>query len=197
MNWRNISIGAIAAVLPLFAVSARADMYTFVDRNGVTHVTNVPSDSRYRLWFRDGRAPQPAGDRRPSRSKYDALIDAAARTHNIERALLHAIIAVESGYDARAVSPKGAIGLMQLLPQTAGRYGVKDLFDPAQNLHAGAAYLRDLLARFNSDLRLALAAYNAGEGAIAKYGNQVPPYPETVSYLPKVLERYQQLRARM
>jgi soluble lytic murein transglycosylase-like protein len=102
----------------------------------------------------------------------------------------------ESAFDARAVSPKGARGLMQLMPATAARFGVKDIFDPAQNIEAGARYLRFLLDLFDGDISLALAGYNAGEGAVKKYGYTVPPYRETVNYVRKIRRRYSSLSAR-
>ena len=105
--------------------------------------------------------------------------------------LLHAIIAVESAYDARAVSSKGAQGLMQLMPATAQRFGVLDPFDPHENVRAGARYLKALMAQFNGDLKLTLAAYNAGESAVVRYGNRVPPFAETQKYVPKVMARLQ------
>lgn len=188
---------AILAGSVSFSGPALADMYSFVDENGVTHVTNVPSDKRYKLWFRSETGGRATVKKGPRSARYDTLIADIAAAHDLDRALLHAIVSVESGYNARAVSRKGAIGLMQLMPETASRYGVKDLFDPAQNLKAGAAYLRDLLRLFKSDVRLAIAAYNAGEGAILKYGNQVPPYPETVAYLPKVLDLYERYRTQL
>jgi soluble lytic murein transglycosylase-like protein len=104
-----------------------------------------------------------------------------------------AVIVVESGFNPRALSKKGAVGRMQLNPKTAKRYGVKDIYDPEQNIRAGAHYLRDLLARFDGNLELALAAYNAGEDAVERYHRYVPPYPETMSYVPNVMRIYQGL----
>ncbi len=120
------------------------------------------------------------------------MVEQAAREHQIDQALLRAVIAVESGYDPNAVSRKGAVGLMQLMPQTARRYGVRNMYDPAQNIQGGARYLRDLMGKFNNDLPLVLAAYNAGEDAIAQHGNRIPPYRETRSYVPRVLGFYRQ-----
>lgn len=120
----------------------------------------------------------------------DDIVAAVAMRHALDPALLHAIVTVESAYNVRALSPRGAAGLMQLLPETARRYGISDLFDPVQNLTAGARYLRDLLALFKQDLALALAAYNAGENAVIRHGNVIPPYPETQSYVPRVLATY-------
>ncbi|HEY3598011.1 MAG TPA: lytic transglycosylase domain-containing protein [Paraburkholderia sp.] len=124
------------------------------------------------------------------------LIDEAARSLDMDSALLMAVIDVESSGDPLALSPKGAAGLMQLMPRTALLHGAADLFDPRQNIAAGAHFLRQLLAQFG-DLRLALAAYNAGEGAVRKFGGTIPPYPETVRYVPRVIERYRQYRQTM
>lgn len=117
------------------------------------------------------------------------IIDEAARSANVDRALLMAMIDVESGGNPQAVSSKGATGLMQLMPGTGVRHGASDLFDPRQNIAAGARYLKQLIDRFG-DLPLVLAAYNAGEGAVQKYGGQIPPYAETMNYVPKVIARY-------
>lgn len=121
-------------------------------------------------------------------------VRAAAEAAGLDAALLHAVITVESGHNATAVSPKGARGLMQLMPATARRYGVRDLFEPTQNLRGGSAYLRDLLIMFDGNFDLALAAYNAGEGAVLRHGRQIPPYAETQHYVPRVLGIYQRLR---
>jgi soluble lytic murein transglycosylase-like protein len=115
------------------------------------------------------------------------IIRDAAKRHALPEGLLRAVVAVESAFDSRAVSPKGAKGLMQLMPDTARRFGVKDVFSADQNVHAGAAYLRLLLNQFADDLPLALAAYNAGEGAVLRAGRRIPPYPETERYVRKVL----------
>ena len=121
---------------------------------------------------------------------YDRMVNKIARTYGLESALLHAVISVESRYSPTAVSKAGAIGLMQLMPETARRYGVVDPLDPLQNLRGGARYLRYLLKKYNNDRNLALAAYNAGEASVAKYGNQIPPYPETTEYVPRVMGYY-------
>jgi hypothetical protein len=127
----------------------------------------------------------------------------AASIHQIDFELLQALIATESGFDATAVSPKGAVGLMQLMPPTAQRYGVKGdakttiekkLADPKTNIHAGTRYLRDLMLMFPGKLDLALAAYNAGEGAVKRYGNQIPPYKETQNYVKTILQMYATLK---
>ncbi|MGC7941947.1 lytic transglycosylase domain-containing protein [Pandoraea pneumonica] len=130
----------------------------------------------------------------PARSlPFDTLVQTTARDLSLDAALLHAIVSVESGYDALAVSPKGAIGLMQVRPQTGARFGFRRLEDPAENLRAGATYLQWLLTRFDGDLSLALAAYNAGEGAVLRYGRQIPPFRETQDYVRKVMAGYARL----
>jgi soluble lytic murein transglycosylase-like protein len=117
------------------------------------------------------------------------LVEKAARRHDVDPQLVHAVIRQESGYDPFAVSSKGAMGLMQLMPATADRFGVQNIFDPAENVLGGVQYLRHLLDRYNGDPRLTLAAYNAGEGAVDRYGG-VPPYRETVDYVSKVRRLY-------
>lgn len=129
---------------------------------------------------------------RPQNTNYHALISDVATRVGVPAALLHAVIKVESGYNPRATSPKGAMGLMQLMSGTAERYGVSDRTDPAASIEGGARYLRDLLAMFNQDLALALAAYNAGENAVKRYGNTIPPYRETQNYVASVMAIYQQ-----
>src|ERR1700726_2171629 len=184
-----------AAAAPGFA---RADLYSFTDANGVAHFSNVPSDSRYKLLI---ATPTEAAAASPKESinwlarsaQYDNVISGAAKAATIQAALVRAVIVVESGFNPRAVSKKGAIGLMQLQPATAKRYGVKDIYDPEQNVRAGAHYLSDLLARFDSNLELALAAYNAGEEAVERYGRHVPPFRETLAYVPSVMKGYQRL----
>jgi soluble lytic murein transglycosylase-like protein len=127
---------------------------------------------------------------------YSTDIAAAAKASSLDPALVHALVSVESGHRQDAVSPKGAIGLMQLMPGTALRYGVRSPGkSPEENLRAGTMYLRDLLSMFDNRLDLALAAYNAGEGAVQKYGNRIPPYRETRNYVPAVIERYEEWRA--
>jgi soluble lytic murein transglycosylase-like protein len=194
--WSNaILILAVAAAPGL----ARADVFSFTDANGVAHFSNVPSDSRYKLLVTtpsDLVAPKEKG---PSinwlarSAQYDGVIRGAAKDATIQAALVRAVIVVESGFNPRAVSKKGAIGLMQLQPATAKRYGVKNIYDPEQNVRAGAHYLKDLLARFDSNLELALAAYNAGEEAVERYGRHVPPFRETLAYVPSVMKVYQRL----
>jgi soluble lytic murein transglycosylase-like protein len=125
--------------------------------------------------------------------KIDQIIVEAASRHGVEPLLLFSVMHQESAFNSQAVSPKGARGLMQLMPATAARFGVKNIFDPEQNIHGAAQYLRFLLDLFDGDVSLALAGYNAGEGAVKKYGYSVPPYPETINYVRKIKRRYTNL----
>jgi soluble lytic murein transglycosylase-like protein len=194
--WSNLVILVTVCAAPGLA---RADVYSFTDANGVTHFSNVPADSRYQLLIgtpADAVVASPKDksiDWLARSAQYDGVITGAAKAATIQAALVRAVIVVESGFNPRAVSKKGAIGLMQLQPATAKRYGVKNIYDPEQNVRAGAHYLSDLLNRFDSNLELALAAYNAGEEAVERYGRHVPPYRETLAYVPSVMKVYQRL----
>jgi soluble lytic murein transglycosylase-like protein len=180
---------------------ARADVYSFTDANGVTHFSNVPSDSRYQLLIATEESAHVSAskghpvDWLARSSQYEGMIRGAANAATLQPALVRAVIVVESGFNPHAVSKKGAIGLMQLRPETARRYGVTDIYDPEQNVRAGAHYLSDLIARFGSNLELALAAYNAGEEAVEHYGRRIPPFRETLNYVPSVLRVYQKLKS--
>ncbi len=172
--------------------AAFAGIYSFTDAHGILHYTNKPDNPRYAGMRLVGYLPERSDHRMRSfnSKRFKSLIEKAAREHEIDQALLHAVITVESGYDPHAVSRRGAAGLMQLMPQTARRYRVGNIHDPAQNIQGGARYLRDLMGKFDNDLTLTLAAYNAGEEAVAQYGNRVPPFRETLMYVPKVLDVY-------
>ena len=191
----------ISCLLSIAAAPVCADIYSYTDANGTVHFSNVPDSRRYALFMRTAKektevplATGSAPSNKGNRVRFTPLVEEAASLNHLDPALLHALITTESGYNPRAVSPKGAIGLMQLMPDTARRYGVSNVFDPSQNIHAGAHYLKDLLQMFNQDINLALAAYNAGEKSVIKYGNQIPPYRETVAYVPKVLSHYRRFR---
>lgn len=188
----------LLAALALCSGFAQADIYRSLDPDTPTKYTNVlPAEGRWELYFKEKAVAlreEPAYDSRrftvDSRSRYASQIQAAATANNVEAALIRAVISVESGYNPSAVSRAGAVGLMQLMPETAERYNVTDRHDPEQNIHGGAQYLRDLLRMFNYDLHLAIAAYNAGEQAVMKYRNRIPPYRETMEYVPKVIKFY-------
>jgi soluble lytic murein transglycosylase-like protein len=149
----------------------------------------------HRLWPRSGTGPVSLPQLAARRSALEPLVQRIASLHGVQAALLKAVIEVESGFNAQARSPKGAIGLMQVMPATAARYGDFDLYSPEQNLDVGTRYLRDLLAMFNGNVQLAVAAYNAGENAVLRSGRRVPAYPETQRYVPMVLERYNRFQS--
>lgn len=191
----------VLASLAMCGGAAHADLYGFVDGDRVSVIISdtPPEDARYKL-FRKGRPAEPApleGQAVPAPlpARYSSHVLAAARETSVDAALISAVISVESGYNPSARSSAGAVGLMQLMPDTARRYGVKDRLDPAQNIHGGARYLRDLKAQFGDNLQLVLAAYNAGEEAVIRHGMRIPPFRETAAYVPKVLAYYGRFRA--
>lgn len=179
--------------------TVHADIYSFVDADGVTHFSNVPTDDRYQLLLASPKQPaaDPSGGAWLTKStQYEPMILRAAQKAAVQPELVRAVIAVESAFNPKAVSKRGAQGLMQLKPSTARHYGVSNAFDPEQNVMAGARYLRDLLQRYGNNLELTLAAYNAGEDAVERYGRSVPPFSETRHYVPAVLRVYHALLAR-
>jgi soluble lytic murein transglycosylase-like protein len=195
----------VAALLAAPMAAAHADIYRYVDKDGKVHFTNVPTDGRYRLYLSTEKEPGAVARTishrsrlfaQAERKRFHAHVVAAAREYELEPALIHAVISAESGYNPLARSSKGAKGLMQLMPATAQRYGVDNPLDPKQNIYGGAAYLRYLLTLFGNDVNLALAAYNAGEGAVMQHGS-IPPYRETVEYVPKVLSYYKRYKTMM
>lgn len=172
------------------ALPAGAESFKLTEADGTVHFTNAPNDPRYqRMGFTSGTQAGflrlPEGDTGP----YVQEIKAAAERYGVPIKLVSAVIRAESGFNARAVSPKGARGLMQLMPTTAATLGVRNSFDPRENIDGGVRHLRALIDRFPNRLPLALAAYNAGEKAVTQY-NGIPPYPETQDYVSKVLYFY-------
>lgn len=208
MDRRKLWLGVATVALGALAQPALADIYTFKDDNGVIHFTNIPSnDKRYKLLYKEATNPPPslAQSRAPARSwlpdealvqRYSPIVDVASRAYGVDKALVHAVISAESGYNPSAISRAGAVGIMQLMPDTAKRYGVKNMMDPVDNIHGGVRYLKDLLVMFHGNIELAVAAYNAGENAVIKYGNRIPPYAETVQYVPKVLSFYRRFQTK-
>ena len=189
----------IATLLAASAAAAHSQIYSYVDADGLRHYTDVPDNNRYRLLILSPRDRTASGERYDvmllaKAGRYDSIIEKAATAASVEPNLLRAVIVVESGFNSRAVSKRGAMGLMQLMPATATRFGVSNPYDPLQNVHAGARYLKFLIDRFGQDVRLALAAYNAGEDAVDRNGGQIPPFSETMAYVPRVLKIYQMLR---
>lgn len=209
------ALPALIALALLFVPAgglANEGVYSFRDRKGTLHFTNVPTDQRFKaLPMQSGRSLRisysgriggDAGSRRGRAASrpdplwseppadLDKLIHDTSRRYGVETALVHAVVRAESAFDHLAVSSAGAQGLMQLMPGTAQEVGVRDVFHPQQNLEGGVYYLRSLLDRFNGDYRLALAGYNAGPGAVERFGG-VPPYTETMDYVERVF-RYRQ-----
>jgi len=181
-------------------------IYKYLDADGVLHLTNKPPKKSEDILYARSytievytpppipsfpQLPLPTIKPSARAAEYAPLINLVAQQMGLPAALLHAVIKVESGYNPRATSPKGAVGLMQLMPGTAQRFGVTDRTDPMENLRGGARYLSELLKLFNQDLSLALAGYNAGENAVIRYGYSIPPYRETQGYVKKVQAWYQ------
>ena len=181
----------------LFLTSpSSAGIYRYVDENGVMHFTNCPRDPKFKLYIRESR--EDVGDDSNSSTfsyikdsnQFDQLIAEFSKKYQIEFALIKAMIRTESGFNPLAVSKKGAKGLMQLMPETAQRVNVSNVFSPRENIEGGVRHFKYLLSLFNNDLRLSLAAYNAGENVVAEL-RSIPPYRETVDYVKKVLNYYQ------
>jgi len=193
------SLRAFAGLVLACALPAHAQIYTGTNDSGAVVLSNFQTNETPDVVV-EGPAVAasvlpvtsamvtPAPDARPA-VRLAPMIEMVAQETSISPHLLHAVISVESGYDANAVSRKGAQGLMQLMPQTAQRFGVHNALDPADNVRGGARYLKWLLDYFNGDLRLVLAAYNAGEIEVVKAGYRIPPFKETRDYVPKVLAR--------
>ncbi len=203
----------------LCASPVAAEVWGYIDEQGRPHVATEKLDERYQLFFKgrtsaDVVEPEPTVQqdesfkrtaiyqrivKHPNAKRYDPMIERAARKQGLDVALVKAVVAVESAFEPQVVSPKGAVGLMQVIPETAQRYGVNDdkrrtvvekLIDPSINLDVGTRHLRTLIAMFGGDVGLALAAYNAGEGIVMRYDNKVPPYAETQEYVKLVQQFY-------
>lgn len=210
----------LALSLSLLSVAAHADVYGYIDANGEAHFATEKLDKRYQLFARGDQALNAARlvplnnvenaaeketplfrylSQHPNLKKYEKLLNDAANEFNLDPALLKAVMAAESGFNPNAVSPKGAVGLMQLMPATAERFGLQadrkktvaqKLTDPRTNIRIGARYLRVLRDMYPNHQHLVLASYNAGEGAVQKYNNAIPPYPETRNYVKLVTQFY-------
>lgn len=193
-----------------FAVTAHAQIYKYIDNDGNVFVTNQQMGAGYhlvssaelsagRLLHSKPVVPKPSGFNsdvfKANVVRYSPTINRMASWLKLDASLLHAIVYVESSYNAKAISRSGAQGLMQLMPATAKRFGVHNSWNPEENVRGGALYLSYLLDLFDYNLTLAIAAYNAGEGAVKRHGNKIPPYAETQRYVKKVMKRYQYLRS--
>ena len=182
----------------LSANPSLAGIYRYVDENGVIHFTNCPRDPQFQLYIRESKEDvgieSPAQTSTPSFSSadsrnFDSFITEFAKKYEVDFALIKAIIRAESGFNPYAISRKGAKGLMQLMPETALRMKVSNVFSPKDNIEGGVRYFKYLLSLFDNDLRLSLAAYNAGENVVSQLGT-IPPYRETVDYVRRVLNFY-------
>ena len=178
----------------LFAVivqvqSAGADIYVYTDKDGVRHYTNVPASSRYKPLIRQKSRSFTA----VLPDRYDQMIRKASRTHGVSFYLVKAMIKVESDFNPKAVSRAGALGLMQIMPQNLKPLKVKDPFDPFDNIMGGTRYMKYLLNRFDDQVSMALAAYNAGPDRVEKY-KRIPPFPETQNYVKRVIKYYRIIR---
>jgi soluble lytic murein transglycosylase-like protein len=205
---RAVVLGAVTSLACLLGPSiAAADIYQWTDAEGVVHFTNrSATNPAAKVYIKGSSAPAATNavrpgvtpfapqDRDPARyARYDEYIRQAAALYQIPEPLVRAVIKVESDYDARSVSYAGARGLMQLMPETADRMQVRDIFDPRENIFGGVRYLRVLANMFNGDLELTIAGYNAGEGAVVQYGG-IPPYAQTKDYVVKVTQYYRRYR---
>ncbi len=207
MMIRAVVTASLISLLTFLSPSAAdATIYTYVDDNGVVHFSNVPDDPSFRPVVRIrpkvyGRTstghifiPSRSGDWDPNPDSYDQLIRGAASRYHVDPRLVKAVIRAESNFDYLAVSRKGALGLMQLMPLTADDMQVHDPFDPRQNIFGGTRYLRKMLGLFNGNLRMSLAAYNAGPGKVSRLG-RVPKYRETLNYIQKVQYFYREYKS--
>lgn len=199
----------VAPIIPGISTPVQADIFRFQDEKGVVHFTNVPSNQKYQLFFKEyekakNSAPAKAspktlsskGSNQYNLSLLAPHIDEASQQYGIDPKLIQAVIHVESNFDPQAVSRKGAQGLMQLMPQTARDLQVSDAFSPKENIEGGTRYLKYLLDLYNQDMTLALAAYNAGPEKVNLYRG-IPPFQETISYVQKVTRIYDQLKGQL
>lgn len=176
-------------IFVLNPVRSFADIYKYRDENGKWHFTNIKSDIRYKLYIKEARE-NPDG----FINKYGSIINQASKKFSLEPSFVKAVIKAESGFDHKAVSSKGAQGLMQLMPDTANEMAVDDPYNPQQNIFGGARYLSKLMERFNNNMEFALAAYNAGPERVDEY-NGIPPFKETRKFVKRVLSYYKQYKS--
>ena len=199
---KYVTTSILLFCLLFFTTPSSAGIYRYEDERGVIHFTNCPRDSKFKLYIRESK--EDVGDEKiqslsilttkesnlKESNPYDSLIYEFSKKYNVDFALIKAMIRAESGFNPIAVSKKGAKGLMQLMPETALRMNVSNIFNPRENIEGGVRYFKYLLSLFNDDLRLSLAAYNAGENLVSEL-RSIPPYRETVDYVRKVLNYYQ------
>jgi soluble lytic murein transglycosylase-like protein len=169
---------------------ARADVYAYIRADASVVLTNIVAADMQPAWIIRSADPQEALTKPRVRDRYQDEVQAVGREYAVDIDLIHAVIATESNYVSTAVSARGAVGLMQLMPPMARKYGIANPFDAIQNIRGGAQHLRYLLNAFDGNIELVLAAYNAGEAAVRKYGRKVPPFPETIHYVRAAKGRY-------
>lgn len=201
---------AVMLLALLVSTEVIADIYKFTDTDGHVYYTDEPRNSLYkriiktrpirqrlanfygtgRLYTHKNNTLAAYNVNGPNKERFADLIEQAANRYQVDAKLVHAVIQTESAYNSNAQSPAGAVGLMQLMPDTARRFGVTDRQDPDQNVDGGTRYLKHLITMFTPNLDLAVAAYNAGENAVLRHNNSIPPYPETQNYVRQVLALY-------
>jgi len=189
-------------IFSLISMPSQADIYKYVDKHGRVILTDKPAHTGYKRLVKTWKGWEEAKLPKnfnwvKNQKKFDPTIRSISKMYKLPPTLVHAVITAESSYNPNAISRAGAVGLMQLMPETAKRFGVSNRRDPKQSIYGGSRYLRHLLKLFKNDLSLALAAYNAGEGAVKKYGNKIPPYKETRNYVNKVIRYYKKYRSSM
>jgi soluble lytic murein transglycosylase-like protein len=181
------ALRAFILVLILAAAPAAADIYMYIDSQGVMHFTNTPTSTQYRVYIKE--KPKRRVGRLQDMDRYDDIMAEAQRLHGVDAPLIKAMVRAESAFDPRAVSHKGALGLMQIMPKNLKRLKVRDPYNPWDNIMGGARYIKEMLVRFEGQLPLALAAYNAGPQIVEQYRG-IPPYNETQNYVRKVMRFY-------
>jgi len=179
-----------ALILGLLPAVLSAQIYAYKNKKGSIVFTNIPSRADVKFIRNTALSTRAQKENLQKRLTYAPLINEISAQHQVDPELVHAVIQVESDFNPRTISSKGAIGLMQLMPETAAQYGVSDIWDPRQNIRGGVEHLKYLLELFQNNLPLALSAYNAGENAVDRYGG-IPPYPETRNYVRKVTSLYE------
>jgi len=180
----------ICLIFLVYAGPVKSDIYMFIDSKGIVHYTNAPTSSDYKLYIKERKKRI---ELRDGSGKFDDIIRKAHNKHGVDFSLIKAVIKVESGFNPRAVSKKGARGLMQIMPGNYKSLLIKDPFNPSQNVMGGTLYLKRLLKRYEYKLPLVLAAYNAGPDAVDRY-QRIPPYRETQNYVRKVMAAYSQYK---